>query len=137
MKFFEKLVSWFAGETKEPPKEIKTESVVEEDTPPEEVQDLQVTLPKEAQQLLSAIENQELQDLSDKVYLLAININGLLQVQKQNQELLVHISTLHEELINQLDQGKVVIVSRVRPSSQQEEDSDSPDIQAKKKHILN
>ena len=137
MKFFEKLVSWFAGETKEPPKELKVESVVEEDAPPEEVQDLQVTLTEEAQQLLSAIENQELQDLSDKVYLLAININGLLQVQKQNQELLINISTLHEELINQLDQGKVVIVSRARPSSQQEEDSDSPDIQAKKKHILN
>jgi hypothetical protein len=127
MGFIEKLVDWVVSWSQPPvPNKAK-------ETPPGP----EIILPSEAQQLLNAIDNQELQDLSDKVYLLAINLNGLLQAQKQQQELLIHIATLHEELLNQLDQGNVVMIRRGPASSSQEENSDPQDIQGKKKHILN
>lgn len=132
MGFIEKLVDWVVSWSQPPvPNKAK-------ETPPNP----EIILPSEAQQLLNAIDNQELQDLSDKVYLLAINVNALLQAQKQQQELLIHIATLHEELLNQLDQGNVVMIRRgpassSSSSSSQEENSDPQDIQGKKKHILN
>lgn len=69
-------------------------------------------LPEEATKLMSSIENKQIKELADRVYLLAVNVNSLVIAFRQQQEFLVQVATLHEELLHQLDQGKVVMIKR-------------------------
>lgn len=69
-------------------------------------------LPEEAKKLMASIENKQIKELADRVYLLAVNINSLVIAFRQQQEFLVQVATLHEELLHQLDQGKVVMIKR-------------------------
>lgn len=98
--------------------------------------------PDEAMKLFAAIENQKLKELKEQVYVLAVNISSLIETNRQHQEFLVHIATLHEELLNQLDQGKVVMVKRAggheEEKQQARQQTSSPfDMSSKKKQVLN
>lgn len=99
-------------------------------------ENIKIELPENSIELLKKIENQELKNLAEKIYILSVNVNNLLETQKQQQEMLVAIATLHEELLYQLDQGNVVMIKRKEFSSTEEDEKDS-DISNKKKYSLN
>jgi len=90
-------------------------------------------MPEEAKKLMASIENKQIKELADRVYLLAVNVNSLVLAFRQQQEFLVQVATLHEELLHQLDQGKVVMIKRTNnPNhpglvSKHEEDRDEED----------
>lgn len=96
-------------------------------------------LTEESQKLLEKLENQQLKEISDRLMLLAVNINALVVAAKNEQEFLVHIATLHEELLYQLDQGKVVMIKRsgspTNPLSHDDEDMAAMDANIDKKNM--
>lgn len=98
----------------------------------------QLMLPEESVKLLKTVENQQLKELQDAVFMLTVNVNALLLANKNEQEFLVHIATLHEELLYQLDQGKVVMIKRsgsVPPLTQEDEDAADMDVAIHKKNL--
>jgi hypothetical protein len=94
---------------------------------------------EDSMRLLSAVENQQLKELKEHVYLLSLSLNSLIETSRQHQEFLVHIATLHEELLNQLDQGKVIMVkSGAVDDEKPVRQPQSPfDVATKKKQVLN
>jgi hypothetical protein len=134
MNFFAKLTELFFPKIEESPKEVEKPIV---------------TISEEAEEIIKAVENQQLKELSEKVYILAVNINNLILAQKQQQEFLVQIATLQEELLNQLDQGKIMFVKQHQPfstggpgdkASKQQQDENPfsfPDIPGKRKQNSN
>lgn len=111
--------------------------------PAEEVQKAKenLVMPEEAVEIMKAVENQELKDLSETVQelsermnTLTIAIGSLAKANEFNQEMLVHVATLHEELLHQLDDGKVVMVKQKTLEDLQHSSSSGP---AKKKEHMN
>lgn len=93
---------------------------------------------EDSMKLLSAVENQQIKELKDHVYLLSLSLNSLVETSRQHQEFLVHIATLHEELLNQLDQGKVIMIKNGADEEKPVRQPQSPfDTTAKKKQVLN
>jgi hypothetical protein len=79
-------------------------------------------LPAESMALLEKVENQNIKDLTAKITdlevrigFLTMGINALIKNHRNQEEMLVAIATLHEELLNNLDQGKVVMVKQQQP----------------------
>lgn len=67
-------------------------------------------LPANSLKLIREIENKELKELKENIYILSVNINGLLTAYNQQNEMLNQILTLQEEMLYQLDQGNIVMV---------------------------
>jgi len=105
MGFFAKLVSFFFKSPVPAEKHTNTEMI----PPP-------LVMPEEAVELMKKIENDQLQELIVKVSQLQMTINilaknqiNLIQGFKQQEEMLVAIATIHEELLYQLEQGKILV----------------------------
>lgn len=101
-----------------------------------------ILLPEKSQELLKKIENEEIKTLGERVLCLALNVNNLCVINRQQQELLINIATMHEEMLYLLDQGKIVMMRTAPPEGAQQqqskEDSDDPmNILHKKKEHLN
>lgn len=134
MDFFKSIIGFFSAPF------VKKQPVRALPPPPPLVkpEPSALMLPVESQKLLKAIENQQLKELQDSIFLLSVNINALLQSHKNEQEFLVHIATLHEELLYQLDQGKVVMIKRsggTAPISHEDEDAELMDVAIHKKNL--
>ncbi len=71
---------------------------------------LAIISPEESVDLYSKINIKKLEDIEKAVLLSALAIERIALEVKQDREFLVHIATLHEELLHQLDQGKVVML---------------------------
>lgn len=129
------------GEEKIEAETSTAEATVDESSPePEDDFKEKLISSEDSVKLLSAVENQQIKELKDHVYLLALSLNSLVETSRQHQEFLVHIATLHEELLNQLDQGKVVMVKRgaVAEDEKPVRQPQSPfDLATKKKQVLN
>lgn len=140
MRFFEWLKSLFASKP----------LPVEEISPPQESTSL-LTLPNEAVELMKKIENdklvalgKELTTLMDKIAevdavtkVIATNQIHLIKAFKQQEEMIVAIATMHEEMLYQIEQGKVMIVKpQAAPSAPKlsSDDSDPSDPTKSKKN---
>lgn len=100
MGWFQKIVEFFLGRTTQP------------EPPP-------LLLPPESMALLEKVENQNIKELTAKITdleirlgFLAVGINAMIKNHRNQEEMLVAIATLHEELLHNLDQGKVVMVKQ-------------------------
>jgi hypothetical protein len=60
--------------------------------------------------LMTKIDASRLDALEKLMAVVAVNLHKLIDEQKRTQEYLVHLSTLHEELLNHLEQNNVAIV---------------------------
>lgn len=69
--------------------------------------------------LLARIDDSRQAEIEKLLAILAINVHRLVDEQHKTQEYMVHLSTLHEELLNQLDQGNIAMV-KVRQQTQQQ-----------------
>lgn len=84
---------------------------------------VKIIAPEHSAEFYSKINIKRLDDIEKKMLLLALTVDKLAGEIKSDREFLVHIATLHEELLNQLDQGKVVMVRQAQPESSSENSS--------------
>lgn len=87
--------------------------------------------------LMTEVDSKRLDDMEKVLAILTVNIHRLVEEEKKTQEYMVHLSTLHEELLNQLDQGNIAMV-KVRQQSSEDEDYmglEAPDTEKKKSEL--
>lgn len=87
--------------------------------------------------LMTQVDSKRLDDMEKVLAILTVNIHRLVEEEKKTQEYMVHLSTLHEELLNQLDQGNIAMV-KVRQQSSEDEDYmglEDPDVEKKKSEL--
>lgn len=86
--------------------------------------------------LMTQIDSRRIDDLEKVIAVLAVNIKRLAEEEEKTQEYMVHLSTLHEELLNQLDQGNIAMV-KVRQQSEDEDymNLDTSDTEKKKSEL--
>lgn len=80
---------------------------------------------------LIKINNSRLEALEKKIIMNSVGLERInVELSKQREEIakdrefLVHIATLHEELLNQMDQGNVVMVKRPQMAESKNEEID-------------
>lgn len=73
--------------------------------------------------LMTQIDAKRFAEVEKILAILTVNVHRLVEEEKKTQEYIVHLSTLHEELLNQLDQGNIAMV-RVRRDGVSTEDED-------------
>lgn len=91
--------------------------------------------------LMTAVDSRRLDDMEKLLTVVAINLHRLVEEEKKTQEYMVHLSTLHEELLNQLDQGHIAMV-KVRREQGADDELDAmihqePEAAPKKKTEMN
>lgn len=77
----------------------------------------------EQQNLMTQIDSKRIDAIEKAVLTLAIGVQKLIEETKKTQELMVHVATLHEELLHQLDQGNIAMV-RVTNNKDSDMDDD-------------
>lgn len=93
----------------------------------------------EQQDLMTKIDSKRIDAIEKAVLTLAVGVQRLVEEAKKTQEQMVHVATLHEELLHQLDQGNIAMV-RVSQNGSMEEDYDAmlqDEADTKKKTELN
>lgn len=68
------------------------------------------TISIQQEELMTKIDSKRIDAIEKAVLTLAVGVQKLIDEAKKSQELMVHVATLHEELLHQLDQGNVALV---------------------------
>lgn len=106
---------------------------------------LEVELAKDLKEFeLLTINNSRLEAVEKKIIMIAFGLEKINMALAKNRdeivgdrEFLVHIATLHEELLNQLDQGKIVMMRNTQMSSAEQEVEHEAQTEYPKKHKFN
>jgi len=138
MKFLDKILALFGFEL------VKRSSIAELKEKIIKLSMFQLT--KNSKELLESLENHKIKALEKAVSLLTVAICDMNNKISEEREFLVDIASLQEQLLHELDQGKVIIVkgandkfdiNSVFSDDEQEIDSTSSTEDPEKKYDLN
>jgi len=138
MKFLDKILALFGFEL------VKRSSIAELKEKIIKLSMFQLT--KNSKKLLESLENHKIKALEKAVSLLTVAICDMNNKISEEREFLVDIASLQEQLLHELDQGKVIIVkgandkfdiNSVFSDDEQEIDSTSSTEDPEKKYDLN
>lgn len=98
-----------------------------------------IIIPPDQEQIKLKVDNLRMENVERSLTNLAIILHRVIDEQKKTQDFIVQLSTLHEELLNALDQGNIAFV-KVRQQDVEEIDAlmrqEEPEF-SKKKQDLN